>query len=203
MAELETLTQEERYEIIEKATREELKLLRIHDSQVERICYLEARLAKSRQRIDELELQVLVAPNVSRPEYEAMVKQRDEMRQERNDARGENDGLRESLGFVLDDLSALRARPGAHWRLGEAIWTLECALRQEGLSDLLPSIEAASPTPLPPKEILDLIMGGIEQAMVTLMNIERLGDLPRIYAALDAIEDHLLDLIGPRNPAPA
>lgn len=82
----------------------------------------EARLAKARQRISELEAQVLSADTVSKAEYQAMVQQRDTLRQERNTASEE---LKEVRRVAADNIG-LSGDPGTIWFLdGEAEYTLE------------------------------------------------------------------------------
>lgn len=114
------------------------KALRIIDAQAERLRSLEAlgnhdaealvataeRLAKVRQRISELEAQVLASETVSKAEYQAMVQQRDTMRQERNAAREEAGGLRANLSQVASDLEEFRKNPEQTWWLEEVLFEL-------------------------------------------------------------------------------
>ncbi len=87
--------------------------------------------AISRQRIATLEaketarnaarLAELASGTVSRTEYEAMVQQRDTIRQERKEAMDRASTLRGILGDVLADLVKLRKDPAQLWLLDEAM----------------------------------------------------------------------------------
>src|ERR1044071_4764984 len=61
--------------------------LELIDAQAARIVEIDAKRAKARQRCAELEAQVVAAETVSKAEYLAMVKQRDDLREERKEAR--------------------------------------------------------------------------------------------------------------------
>jgi hypothetical protein len=151
MAEIETLTEHER-ELLEEMADQyvgysgnedaQRKALRVIDAQAKRIEELEALLAhlqedlhknlflrdearsKARQRISELEAQVLSADTVSKAEYQAMVQQRDTLRQERNEAREEVGGLCASIAQAVSDLEELRKNPGQSWWLEEVLFEL-------------------------------------------------------------------------------
>ncbi len=154
--------------------------------------------AISRQRVaaveaketsrNEARLAELASGTVPRTEYDAMVAQRDTLRQERTEAREQRDALRWVLGDVLSDLLEMQKDPEHSWHLEEAIWQLEGATERKGPL-------SKSPTPMPPPEIMALITEGMQQVMTTLTNIERPGELARIYSALDAIQDHIDDLV--------
>lgn len=135
MAKIETLTEEERAllqdvqevdweRICEKEAAALQKALRIIDAQAAHIAELDARNAKARQRISELEAQVLAQDTVSRAEYDAIVKQRDTMRRERADALSEAEDLRRSTEGALFELEELRKKPIETWHLDEAIFAL-------------------------------------------------------------------------------
>ena len=73
-----------------------------------RIAELEVKQAKARQRINELEAQVTAADTVSRAEYDALVKQRDTLRQERNAAINERDTERIRANAFCEALEVAR-----------------------------------------------------------------------------------------------
>lgn len=85
---------------------------------------LEARHAKARQRIAELEAQVLAADTVSKAEYQAMVQQRDTLRQERNAAREEAAGLKGCIEDARTELKEMRKEPRQAWSVDELILRL-------------------------------------------------------------------------------
>jgi hypothetical protein len=148
---------------------------------------LQALEAKE-QRRNEARLAELASGTVNRVEYDRVVEQRDTLRKERTEAREQRDGLRWVLGDVLYDLLEMQKDPEHSWHLEEAIWQLEGATERKGPL-------SKSPTPMPGPEVMSLITEGMQQVMTTLTNIERPGELARIYSALDAIQDHLDDLV--------
>ncbi|HEY6056203.1 MAG TPA: hypothetical protein VIU86_19895 [Gaiellaceae bacterium] len=114
------------------------KAVRILGDQVGRIAELDAKHTKARHRIAELEAQITASETVSRAEYDAMVKQRDTLRQERNTAIEERDAERLRVGSLREALEAARdamrevAEVATLGSLREAIDDIEDAL---GLSD--------------------------------------------------------------------
>jgi hypothetical protein len=116
MAETEKLTEEEReflrcswadYDDVGFDEATKMKALGVIDS-------LEAKHAKARQRIAELEAQVVAAETVSRAEYDAMVKQRDTLRQERNTAIEERDAERLRARELCEALKDARDAMSEH-----------------------------------------------------------------------------------------
>lgn len=151
----------------------------------ERVQALEAKeTTRNAARLAEL-----ASGTVNRVEYDRMVEQRDTMRQERKDARDQCRDLRGALGDIQHDLKAFLLHAEQTWRVEEALFTLECAIGDE------PVVGAQLPTPMPDPAIMGLITEGLQQVMTTLANIERPGELARIYDVLDAVDDHLEFLV--------
>jgi hypothetical protein len=137
MSDIEKLTEEERAELLDSATLYDvgLKALRVIDAQAARIAELEAKEQKRHaDRLAELE-----GGTVSRVEYDRLVKQRDELRAERQDARHCVFGLRHALGDVLYELKEMLAQPQASWDLDEVILNAEEAALLSGTWTLDPA----------------------------------------------------------------
>ncbi len=113
MAEIETLTEKERKAIRDWIGNRPIVDL-VHGLQCDvsslgtRVVELDAKHQKARQRINDLEAQVTAADTVSRAEYDALVKQRDTLRQERSTALEERDTERIRVNALCEALEVAR-----------------------------------------------------------------------------------------------
>jgi predicted nucleic acid-binding Zn-ribbon protein len=93
--------------------------------------HLQEGHARARRRISELEAQVTASETVSKAEYSAMVKQRDDIRAERNMVVAQRDAERQRVDELRGALESIRAHlkaPSWNERTGKMLDEIDFAL---------------------------------------------------------------------------